>query len=766
MRKTVERLAYGLVVFTAALLWMALRAGALAEPGLNALLPTNQGSVRLSVIPDDQVDDGLGDGYWLFLPAFADRETLVLQGEGQEIRLDWTSAHDEAEGVQCLELPGGDRLHVMQSENLRALFLFSDDPVQQGRAWLEDCGKHERHTTGSLLLVAANGNVSHDERIKKLRGRGNGTWNALKKPYQIKLANKVDLLDRNELTEQKRTWVLLAMSTDPSLLRDRMALDMGLEMGLTETSGSEYVDLYYDGEYRGTYLLCEKVEIGKGRIQETDYGELVEEWNEALGLDEDEMETLPEGVGENAYGLEYHWVEGVQTPGEVSEGTYLLEMESDYTISNRGWFMLGDGSMVACKNPEYPNQEMMRYLSERLESARLTLRAGGVNPENGRTLEEDFDVDAFARLALLNEWAYNVDGFSYSSSFFILPAGESRFRPGPPWDFDLSLRYLKDGKNAEGRGWKDAGGWLQAFYRSRDFLIRMQEIYEKEMEPLVKETLLGGGKGKRLQSLDAYASQMGASRRMNGRLHAVNQSSRFTYAHDAQEDTQRLKRFISERTRWLDVQLRYGAMGQIGYIGVEAEAIWLHVQDTLNIELGSAGPLNLLSLETEVVREATEEDYAVYQVQAQLTPGEGWTFAPEMEFQEYVNGICENGVCTITFQVTDIHYRPFEYDDMDYGKVFDYGWYIFRYPDEAEEYGADPVALLEHFLEEDAPRGRMGTWLFSPILTAQALPDVAQDLGEVWELYYTDFIDYGYEDWPIRMNTEIELPITAPLEEH
>lgn len=327
MRKTVERLAYGLVVFTAALLWMALRAGALAEPGLNALLPTNQGSVRLSVIPDDQVDEGLGDGYWLFLPAFADRETLVLQREGQEIRLDWTSAHDEAEGVQCLELPGGDRLHVMQSENLRALFLFSDDPVQQGRAWLEDCGKHERHTTGSLLLVAANGNVSHDERIKKLRGRGNGTWNALKKPYQIKLANKVDLLDRNELTEQKRTWVLLAMSTDPSLLRDRMALDMGLEMGLTETSGSEYVDLYYDGEYRVTYLLCEKVEIGKGRIQETDYGELVEEWNEALGLDEDEMETLPEGVGENAYGLEYHWVEGVQTPGEVSEGTYLLEME-------------------------------------------------------------------------------------------------------------------------------------------------------------------------------------------------------------------------------------------------------------------------------------------------------------------------------------------------------------------------------------------------------------------------------------------------------
>ena len=39
------------------------------------------------------------------------------------------------------------------------------------------------------------------------------------------------------------------------------------------------VNLYYDGEYRGCYLLSEKVEVGSGRVDITDLEELNEEAN-------------------------------------------------------------------------------------------------------------------------------------------------------------------------------------------------------------------------------------------------------------------------------------------------------------------------------------------------------------------------------------------------------------------------------------------------------------------------------------------------------
>ena len=94
-------------------------------------------------------------------------------------------------------------------------------------------------------------------------------------------------------------------------------------------------------------------------------------------------------------------------------GTYLLEMEdAAYTLSDRCWFYLGDGSLIALKNPENASENMVRYVSGRLEEARQTLVNGGVNPDNGRTLHDDFDVEAFARNLLVQELAYSADGYT------------------------------------------------------------------------------------------------------------------------------------------------------------------------------------------------------------------------------------------------------------------------------------------------------------------------------------------------------------------
>lgn len=733
---------------------------ALADVQVDAMVPAASGYVLIHTTPNSALaDPAQQDGMWLFLPAFADRQQITLLVDGQETPVDWASAQPLEDGVDVLSVEGL-TLYVMQSQNLRALFLESDDPVNQGRAYLEDCDRHQNSTTASMALVDTDGTVDYSGHIKKLRGRGNGSWGLEKKPYQFKLDDKVDLLQTGDRSERNRTWVLLTDGADLTMLHNRIVLNLGLEMGLDETSHSEPVDLYYDGEYRGLYLLCEKVQLGEGRIEEMDSDKVMEEFQQNQNPDE-----LPDGAALNAYGLTYHFVDGANGPEDPSSVAYMTEVESNDTLSDRAYFMLGDGTLMAVKNPENANQEMVCYISEKLESARLTLVNGGVNPENGHTIQQDFDVDAFARLALINEWAFNLDGFSYSSTWFVLPAGSDQFRPGPPWDNDLSMQELSSGLNPDGAGLKDTWGWLAAFYRCGDFVQRMQQIYQQEMYPLLKQVFFGEEEGTYLASFDDFNQQIAPSRQMTWKLFTAYHDTRFVKPDGLQDALERLKTFLSQRTEWLNRQMELVAQKQINYVNLFPTAIYLNIEDAFHLNMGCLAPVQVEQLEVEVVQEATEEDYAIYHVTAQLVPEEGWTFAPDVTLPDKMEWQLTDGVLHVSMYVQDPSYRPFWYDDTDYGMIFDLEYFAATYPSVAEECDNDPEAMLEHFLEEDIYRGRRGTWYFSPILTAAALPDVANDLGDCWELYYDDLMYYGWEEWPIRMNTEVTLNLVSPPEE-
>ena len=78
-----------------------------------------------------------------------------------------------------------------------------------------------------------------------------------KRPYQIKLSKKASLIDGTKGNASKK-WVLLANYADPTLLRNSIVLNTAYELGISSTPQCRTIDLYYDGEYCGTYLLAEK----------------------------------------------------------------------------------------------------------------------------------------------------------------------------------------------------------------------------------------------------------------------------------------------------------------------------------------------------------------------------------------------------------------------------------------------------------------------------------------------------------------------------
>lgn len=675
---------------------------------------------------------------WLFLPAFADVETLYPE-----------AYETDEEGVWYDDETG---MYLMRSENLRTLFLFSDDPVNQGRAYIEGSPRHETYTTASMALVDTDGRVSHAGDIRKLRGRGNGTWRETKprRPYQFKLEERADLLD---IGQSARTWVLLADITDGTFLHNRIALDLALELGMEETSRSEHVDLYYDGEYRGLYLLCEKVEIGESRVDERDYDDLLETWNDKVG--QRDLNILAQKTGENRFGQPYTYVDGVVESSLPDAGGYLLELRNDGDADKgRSHFYVSDGSCFESKNPENASQAMMEHVSSLMQEGLDALIHGGVNPHTGRTVEELFDVDSFARTVLVNELAYNLDGFTFASSYFVLPAGERRFRAGPVWDVDLAWRYMVDHTNDGGVGLKSVGGWINRFYGSQAFMDAAKRICQEELLPAVREILLGEKRGRYLRPLSEYAAEIGHTARMNNRIWSTHGDYRLVFASGFDAEIELLTQFITERSAWMEETFAQADCDP-ERVELEGRTLYLRMKEkfTLNALPWSRASVRDFKLHQET--EADEENYALWRLEAIVDPAPGHVFSDP---QIVLNGtevpcrLLEDGGASIEVLLEDATYRPVDYYGEDIGMVYDYETYISNYPEVAEECEYDPELVMDYFCMDGMYEGHRGNAFFDPVEILRENPKLMDVWGEEWWFYYSDFCLCGWEDqWKQRV---------------
>lgn len=111
-----------------------------------------------------------------------------------------------------------------------------------------------------------------------IKVRGNSTANPTngKKAYRLKFPkkHKHDLLG---LGYKKRNWALLANVFDHSMIRNALSYHLEKEVGLDFCPGYKFVDLVINGNYRGTYQICDHVETGTNRVNvDEDAGWMVE----------------------------------------------------------------------------------------------------------------------------------------------------------------------------------------------------------------------------------------------------------------------------------------------------------------------------------------------------------------------------------------------------------------------------------------------------------------------------------------------------------
>ena len=382
---------------------------------------------------------------------------------------------------------GADTLtfRVMQASGLPTLYLTSADSANRGLAYV-DGSKNNVVTDAAMALIAANGTSIYNGGLTQLKARGNSTFTyAKKKSYQIKLAEPSDLLGKQE---QVKTWVLLASYFDATQMHDKMVKDLAAELGMDYTASCEWVNLYYDGVYRGIYLLSEKNSVGETSVAITDMEQAYEQLNEGYGTD------MTTARAENSYKQQYQYTKDLTEPENITGG-YLIELNHKMWDEASG-FKTRQGVAFNVKSPEWCGEAAMKYISEYYQAFEDAVYATddtdaytGYNASTGKYFYDYVDMDSLVKVFLLQELSLNCDGF-ISSVYFYKDADGKMFA-GPIWDQDMTF----------GTGWtktnaadiEDYHYLAKALIQIPAFKTAVVEYYSSTFAPAVREWLGNNG---------------------------------------------------------------------------------------------------------------------------------------------------------------------------------------------------------------------------------------------------------------------------------
>ena len=336
---------------------------------------------------------------YLFMPADVDVSRLNICFGNKIKKMDLISP-------KTVKLLDGEFAIVAMQTNLPVINM----SIDQSRGTIEAMNADPEHDTkcyGTFFLdvpselAQKNGwQEYYSDSDCELKGRGNATWELDKKAYQIKLGKKQSILGMGK----DKTWIILANHGDRSLIRNKLAYDFAKEMNMEFALDSEFVDVYFNGEYRGNYLLTEKVEVGKERVDIYDLEE------------EDENPDADRVTG--GYLLEYD---------------RLAQSEKTWTIGPE------TGRLITIKSPEEANEQQRAYITAFIANMENAIYSEDGKSTEGKHYSEYMDVDSFIKLYWINEIFKNGD-FFYGSTFMYKDVGaDEKLYSSPAWDFDITL---------------------------------------------------------------------------------------------------------------------------------------------------------------------------------------------------------------------------------------------------------------------------------------------------------------------------------------
>lgn len=344
--------------------------------------------------------------------------------------------------------------------------------------------------------------------------RGSSSQFLEKKQYGLstlmpddKTNNNVSLLGM----PKENDWVLNSLPFEPSLMRDYISYTLSRAIG-EYAPRAVYCEVLINGNYRGLYMLQEKVKIDDNRVNVTKID-----------------------------------------PGDIAlpnlSGGYLIKADKITQDDPSAWTMssyIGNNDVNFVF--EFPRQgiityQQAQYIQAQFKTLATKAAEGNTSPVDG--YPSIIDIPSFVNFILLNELSANVDAYQFSTFFHKDKRG--KLRAGPLWD--LNLTYGNDlfmwgfdrsktntwqfdnGDNIGARFWKD----LFSNSKFRCYLSRRWNSLIQNGQPLNLTNINN--------LIDETASHLSESvARENGRWGAVGD-------HNTRVNV--IKDFLAARIAWM-----------------------------------------------------------------------------------------------------------------------------------------------------------------------------------------------------------------------
>ncbi len=254
-----------------------------------------------------------------------------------------------------------------------------------------------------------------------------------KKPYAVELRNAAGLDSSFALLgmPKEADWAFIATYNDKTLMRDAVMYHFGNKI-MDYAPRRRFVELIINNAYLGVYMVAEKIERGKDRVNVSKLAPTTRTGDSLTG----------------GYILKIDKLTGASTGGTAFFSSRL---------SNNGAGNNKTPYLFHYPKPEDINAEQVNYIKNFIYNFEDVMASPTYNDSvNGYV--KYINDSTFIDFWLLNEMARNVDGYRLSTYLYKdRNSVDPRLKMGPLWDFNIALG------NADYCGGNLVSGWAFQF---------------------------------------------------------------------------------------------------------------------------------------------------------------------------------------------------------------------------------------------------------------------------------------------------------------
>jgi hypothetical protein len=259
--------------------------------------------------------------------------------------------------------------------------------------------------------------------------RGSSSQSFPKKPYALETQdingnnNNVSLLGM----PVENDWILYAPYSDKALMRNFLTFDLGRKMG-HYAPRTVYCELVINGDYKGIYILMEKIKRDKDRV-------------DIAKLDSDDL------------------------AGDSLTGGYIIKVDKYTGTGGVDWLSdfpnISGGSLyIQYHYPEATalQPQQLNYIEEYVDSFEYALN--GLNfADTSIGYAKYIDINSFIDFYIINEISKNIDGYRLSTYMHKDKQSKGgKLTMGPFWDFNLAFGNADYCNGGITSGWEVNGG--------------------------------------------------------------------------------------------------------------------------------------------------------------------------------------------------------------------------------------------------------------------------------------------------------------------